>query len=159
MKNKVKIYVDLDGTVCDSSRRLKSIKAPKNKTHYSAEYLHWLDLVQKEHDMLNDKVIKSMRTLARKLGKFVYLTSRDEKYRAITVKWLTKHKFPKRKLIMRSSNDKTSYGYFKQKEIKKYQKKGDQVILVDDDPRGQLAGICAKNNWILLKVISGLNLP
>lgn len=159
MKNKVKIYLDLDGTVCDSSYRLKSIKVPKGKTHYSLEYLQWLNLVQKEHDMLNDKVIKSMRTLANKLGKFDYLTSRDEKYRTVTLKWLKRHKFPKRRLLMRPSTDKTSYGYFKAQHAKKYKKMGYQIIFIDDDPRGQLARICSKNNWILLKVVSGLNLP
>lgn len=156
---KVKCLIDIDGTIADSSARLSAIKTPKNHSRNTLSYLDWLNKVQKEHKMIQDKPLKNMHSLVSQLKDFVYLTSRDEKYRKVTETWLKLHKFPNRKLIMRPSGDMSSYGVFKEKEAKKYAKKGYQIVMVDDDPRGQLARICRKNSWILLKVISHMRLP
>lgn len=151
-KYKVKVFCDLDGCVADSSRRLNKFKSPSTHSRHNLAYLNWLNKAQKPGDMLRDEPVLPMRKLLARMDNFVYLTSRDEKYRTITQYWLDLFDFPKRKLIMRPSGDHSSYGKFKERVAKGFEAKGYDIIFIDDDPRSQLVRVCRKNNWLLMRV-------
>lgn len=157
---KLDIWFDIDGTTANPGSRYTKLRPPTGK--HSADrsdraYQQWLDKVQK--NLHKDKPVVALRTMMRMLH-FIqkwfggvevrFFTSREEKYRSATLKWLRKHNFPEIPLHMRRKGDKRGYGVLKEELIKKHSKKSN-VIVVDDDPKGDMLRVCSLNGWTLLK--------
>lgn len=158
------IVVDIDDTLADASgRRLHAGPPPpvKQKKAYTA----WLDALQPTTgpmSMLEDNVVPGMKDLVLALSALprsttVYITSREEKYRAITQDWLSQYGFPPHQLLMRPAGSWEKASDLKEKEIVEIAstKWDDRVIVIDDDPSGELEACCARRGWILLKARSG----
>lgn len=155
------VVMDIDGTIADATRRFKLAgkdPGPANRTAHD----EWVARVQNEEDLRNDPPVPGMNQLILALGcmglvDVVYLTGREDVYRQVTEQWLAEHKFPSHLLEMRPTGSYERNCDFKEKVIKrlKYIYKATEVIIVDDDQRGELEVTCANNGWVMLKAVSG----
>jgi FMN phosphatase YigB (HAD superfamily) len=155
---------DIDGTLADATRRFAKAGHEPSRGDKAA-YLRWLDEVQNKDALLEDAQVRGMRDLvqgASKMGQIVYVTSREEKYRGVTLLWLHRNGFPSPHLLyMRGADDWRSSGDLKEAIIKvlaiPYERGswGTGVIIVDDDPRGDVQEMAHRNGWTFLKATSG----
>lgn len=153
------IFCDIDNTVADiSERETKAGKCPSKKDKRA--YQLWLDNLQDPKDIIKDKPIKEVIWALQKWNKIknvriIYLTSRSNKLRRVTQRWLDKYKCPKAKVYMRSNNDYSSSAQYKgpvmQELIKKY--KGHQILILDDDGEGNCSKMYKRNGWCHWKVM------
>lgn len=91
------VIVDLDGTLCNSAHREHLARAGEWEQFHSLlmEDLPWPD-VQRLIEVINNDP---------NMYKVIGLTGRNERYRLMTIKWLTKHKVLLEELLMRPDND------------------------------------------------------
>lgn len=90
------IIVDLDGTLCDATRRLHYIKGVnKNWESFFSEM---------GDDNVNMPVFEIVERFSN-THQIVYCTGRDERYREVTDIWLNKYKAPGEWLYMRNHKD------------------------------------------------------
>jgi hypothetical protein len=148
--------IDLDNTVADGSRRFKKAgKEPsrKNKKEYDA----WVKAVQNAESLAEDKDVPGMGVLLGKLwgtySPVEYVTSREEKWKQITEKWLIRNHFPLYDVTYRPDGDYSETHELKERQITELSKGYEEVVVIDDDPSGKLAKVCKKRGWTLLKVI------
>lgn len=152
------VVLDIDGTLADITRRLnKAGKAPLKATKQA--FQSWLDKLQPETELLKDKPIKCMQDLVTSLSKtftIVYLTGRSEKYKDVTIQWLSKYNFPKGDLYMRPRNDFTATNIYKREQMYKIIKelKDTKVIVFDDDPEDICGPEYKKHGWTHLKAMA-----
>lgn len=154
------IFIDLDGTVCNAKKRFVAAGPEPERTNKEA-YLEWVSKVQSHESLLQDQPVPGMLELVAGLSRqhsIFYLTARNEEYRNTTLHWLQVHKFPTRELIMRSSDDWSSSGVFKGKAVagilNNYTSNlKQQVLVIDDDPLGDIAAMCAAEGYLFLKVV------
>jgi uncharacterized HAD superfamily protein len=151
--------IDIDGTIADASRRF--IEAGSEPSRDDKErYMAWVAAVQNERSLKEDKPIPGMSNLVAGLfaevsgtTKVIYLTSREEKWREITDQWLFDHMPYTQALIMRPDGNWDNTGVFKEKMIKlaMAQHGCTECVVIDDDPRGDVALACKRNGWTFLK--------
>lgn len=145
--------VDIDATIADASRRyLEAGPEPKrsNKDEYSA----WVNRVQNAESLKADPPLPGMRDLVTALAEHspvVYLTAREEQWREVTMDWLVKHEFPIVPLHMRQPNDWSSSGVFKAKLIDEWKDGYSSLVVIDDDPGGDIEAECRARGIMLLK--------
>lgn len=147
---------DIDAT-CADARWRNTIAGPEPDRNDRRKYLKWLKKVQSRKMLMKDKPVKGMKELVKAVqGNAIYLTSRSEAFRDVTDKWLRKQKFPKLKLYMRGKGDWKSSGKFKEALILSLVKNRKMnVIVFDDDPKGDIFQECQRNGWTMLKALSG----
>lgn len=129
-------FIDIDGTVLNPGDRFSKAIFPENGDRNLQAYRDALDIVQTEELFMQDKPIPGMQDYLRLFPKFVYLTSREDKHRHVTMKWLKMHGFPEAELYMREAGDHRSSAVFKKQQIKmimSYQSPFTNYILLDDD--------------------------
>jgi hypothetical protein len=109
--------------------------------------------------LLKDRSIPGMREMCLLLKDHaVYLTARNEVYRKVTQEWLKKNGYPPLKLYMRPRKNRLLAGAFKEQQILGILHSSKQflhVIILDDDQRGDIALAAKRNNWSMLKALSG----
>lgn len=173
MKNEKKLeapeyvcFVDLDGTLCDSYHRfLHAGPEPSRKDR--SDYMVWLSNVQNHESLLADDPVLPMLAMMHALQKqgwqIVFLTSREERWRDTTAKWLKDNAaLPKyAPLLMRPNGDWRSSGDLKGDVImdvmEKWRKEWpdeepeDYFMILDDDPRGDIAEVMKQLGVVHLK--------
>ena len=159
--NKTLFILDLDGTIADATRRLAIAGLEPSRTNAKV-YQAWVDAVQDYDSLSKDPLVKGMHSLCWALASaanhpVLYLTAREEKWREVTASWLTKNSLPGFELIMRPDGNLSNTGELKEKFIKiaMFQHGAREVVVIDDDPRGELADVCKQNGWTFLKALSG----
>ena len=149
---------DLDGTCADMKWRHVLAGKEPNKKNWK-KFKKWLRKVQSKKMLLKDRPVPGMRDMAILLKKHaIYLTARNESYRDVTKKWLKRNGFPNLPLHMRKSSDRSAAGVLKEKvilDILHKSKKFVHVVLIDDDPKGDIYMACRKNGWTFIKAKSG----
>lgn len=152
-------FIDLDGTVTNAKRRFEA--AGKEPARHDKEaYLTWLAKVQNAESLAADEVVNGMQSLLWALkgyGTEVYfLTSREEQWREVTEKWLKRNDFNGIKLYMRPNDNWQDSGTLKEGMIDMLtQQYPGKVLVIDDDPTGDLQKVCQKRGWTLLKAVVG----
>ncbi len=118
------VVVDLDGVLADTRHRL-----------------HWLDIRPKQWSRffaaaVDDPVLPEGRAaveLAAQAHQIVYLTGRPANYRDETSSWLTQHALPAGELLMRTARDHRPAPQMKLDELRRLQRRGEIVMVIDDD--------------------------
>lgn len=159
---KTLVVLDIDGTIADATERFEAA-GPEPERSNKEEYLSWLDRIQDHGRLAADRKVPGMVDLAAAIGsspctKLIYLTSREEKYRTTTHKWLVHHRFPNATLYMRPTDDWRSGAQLKEDFINIVLSNEDvwmSVVVIDDDQNGEIEKICKKNSWTFLKARSG----
>lgn len=156
---KLLVVLDLDATCTEISWRIFLGGKEPSKSNPKL-YSKWLKKVQSEKYILQDPAVPGMRELAHLLKKHaVYVTSRQEKFRKATLKWLKKNKFPKLDLYMRKDDNYSDCGTYKAGIVldllKKKKYSGNSVIVIDDDIKGEIESVSKLNKWTFLKAKSG----
>lgn len=153
---KLLICYDIDGTLADAGWRMK-IAGPEPDRNDKVKYNRWLKKVQNKKMLMKDKPVPGMREQV-EMSKThsIYLTSRSEDFRAVTIKWLKKHKFADIPLHMRKKGDWNSSGKYKAAIILNITKTDEYDVMVfDDDPKGDIFAECQNYGWTFLKALSG----
>lgn len=117
--------LDVDGVLADVRHRLHHVeRSPKN---WDAFFAAMAD------DEPLEKGISTARDLAATGHRIVYLTGRNESYRAVTQAWLTHHGLPEGRLVMRGNADRRPARQFKPAALRRLAEGGTIVTVVDDD--------------------------
>lgn len=160
-KGRTLVIFDIDATLADATKRFADAGAEPPRENES-EYTEWLGRLQNVTSLSEDSAVGGMSNLVRSIwaggGALAYVTSRAEQYREVTLSWLVDNGFPLAgPLFMRQEGNWGSVRSVKEPWIQ-YQQRVMQVssvIVVDDDPNGDVALMCQENNWTLLKAVSG----
>ncbi len=154
---KVLFAYDIDGTLADVAwRHFLAGKEPSRKNW--TKYQKWLKRVQNKKMLLKDKPIPGMKELVLLTQQnSIYITARKEYYRKVTRKWLKKNGFPELPLYMRPNKSKMSAGSLKEKILLNILKKEGykDILIFDDDVKGDIAFVAKKRGWTFLKALSG----
>lgn len=157
----VLFVIDIDGTIADAGRRFAEA-GPEPSRDNKLVYDAWVRAVQSPESLSSDKPVPGMLALCRALGYYpfdhvVYLTSREERWRLVTEEWLTTHKFPRLALIMRGNGNYLEGGEFKESTIDTLMqtKNASDIVVIDDDGRGDIEDMCKRRGWTFLKARSG----
>lgn len=150
--------LDLDNTIADASRRFAKAGKEPNRDDRDA-YITWLENVQSAQSLRKDDQIPGMCDLAWALykgGDMVYVTSRERKYRGVTQEWLRLEGFPTVPVYMRPDGSWEEAHDLKESIITNIIKDLgdgviDNVVVLDDDPSGELAKVCKRKGWTMLK--------
>lgn len=153
--------VDIDGTVAHAGRRFLEA-GPEPVRDNKDVYDSWVRRVQSKESLSSDTPVPGMCSLVRALHSYpfvrtYYLTSREEQWREITVKWLRTNGFPVIPLLMRANGNYVEGAEFKETTIDTLvQETGaTEVVMIDDDGRGDLEAMCKRRGWTFLKCRSG----
>lgn len=159
------IFVDIDATISHVGDRFTAHPPPVEKNRHNPVYQQWLIDVQAPELLAKDTPVPGMQQFVEAFPNAIYLTSRSEIHKEDTLKWLRIHHFPPRGLTMRVEGDLRHYYDFKEDAINYMLKqRADQdnsdinaynVIIVDDDPKGELEKLCIRNGWVHLRATSG----
>jgi uncharacterized HAD superfamily protein len=158
--NKTLFCMDIDGTIAHAGRRFAEAGEEPNRDQKDV-YEAWLSRIQSHETMLQDAPVVGMQSLLWSLynspNELIYLTAREEKYRYTTCQWLNNHSFPNGSLYMRGEGDHRDGVELKEALIKmtKNLYHCDAVVVVDDDGKGDIEAMCARNGYTFLKARSG----
>lgn len=148
------VIVDIDGTVADVTRRLK--KAPPHPG--IADRPAFTAWIKEFHaDLIGDDPIAEVCALLKSIKDchIIYLTSRSEEYRAVTLEWLEKHDMPDAPLYMRANGDWSETHHHKKKILETLVKVYDRGgIAIDDDYEEKTSDIYRELGFIHLKVMT-----
>lgn len=150
------LFIDVDGTVADSYRRFL-YAGPEPSRDDRALYMEWLGKVQDRDSLMMDEPVPMVVAMVEDLVSCgwepVFLTSREEHWRDVTENWLMDHfntDVPIN-LVMRPNGDWRSSGEFKGAVVAKYVKAFSAAIMIDDDPRGDIAEVMRHLGVVHLK--------
>jgi hypothetical protein len=152
------VVMDIDGTISDATDRFR-LAGPDPGLHNMEAYLSWVEAVNDK--MHHDTPVSGMAELLRALwytqSHCVYLTNREEKHREVTENWLTRHGFPRFKVMMRQDGSYSEAIEYKGTVIRNLCEVfgSTSVVIVDDDESGKMEGLCKKMGWTFLKARSG----
>ena len=93
------IWCDLDGTLCDTSKRQHHVQKPEGVRKDWKSFFAGIP---------DDEVIQPVMDTVRKFAdthKIVYCSGRPDNYKKETLEWLSKHNAPVGELYMRPRND------------------------------------------------------
>jgi hypothetical protein len=154
-------FVDLDMTLIDSRARYELAGKEPNRSKSQEAYSKWLHTVQSEESLAQDKlflpVTYAIRAIAAEGHQVVFLTAREESWRPVTEKVLTKSGFGHYPLVMRPDGDTQKSGAYKTGVLKSFLEKfpNEWAIMVDDDPDGLLEKKQKQVGFTLLKTFIG----
>lgn len=149
--------VDIDGTLADASRRFAQA-GPEPSRSCKDSYLRWIDSVQDAKSLSEDKPVPGMLPLVwglAEVGNLLYLTSREQRWLDVTSSWLACHGFPQARIAMRAPNDWRDAGELKRSHISIYRKENQPVVILDDDPTGEIEAMAKAQGYTFLKARSG----
>ena len=124
------LLVDVDGTIAHGARRIKFIRDPANR--------NWDEFFEQTiNDKPRTRLIRMVDTL-RKSGMYtvVFLCGRPERYRALTLEWLSKNGLegvPSDRLIMRFESDCGSDMFWKKRMVRMLQIAGAKRMVALED--------------------------
>jgi predicted secreted acid phosphatase len=117
--------LDVDGVLADVRHRLNHVeKRPKDWDAFFAAM---------DGDAPLPEGVDLARRLADEGHAIVYLTGRNESYRAVTTSWLERHGLPEGVLVMRREDDRRQARLFKPQALQRIARAGEVVTVVDDD--------------------------
>lgn len=121
------IYFDIDNTIANLKHRLHFLDDKNYDKFYAAEN------IEEDGDMEFGRYL--LESLCRGNWDDVYfVTGRPEGTRPATRRWLIRHGYPDRHLLMRPDNDWRPAAQVKV-DLIKMADVGEKAIFVDDDPR------------------------
>lgn len=121
------IYCDIDNTIANLQHRLHFLDDKNYDKFYAAEN------IEEDGDMEFGRYL--LESLSRGNWDDVYfVTGRPERTRPATRRWLIRHGYPDRHLLMRQDNDWRPAAQVKV-DLIKMTDVGEKGIFVDDDPR------------------------
>jgi len=152
-------FIDLDGTTTNATERFAAA-GPEPMRHDKDRYLTWLHKVQNAESLMADEAVKGMQSLLWALSGYgtevFFITSREERWREVTEKWLKKHNLSNIRLYMRPNDNWLDSGTLKAGIIDTIvQSYPGNVLIIDDDPTGDLQKVCKERGWTLLKAVVG----
>lgn len=131
---------DIDGVLADVRHRLRFVeRTPKDWESFFAAMdddgplAHGIDLA---------------RARAAAGERIVYLTGRNESYRAITLAWLRRHDLPEGLLVMRRVSDRRPARQFKPQALRDIARDGRIVTVIDDDDA--VVAVLRRDGWPVL---------
>lgn len=159
---KTLVIIDIDGTIADAARRFKEA-GPEPSRDDKVVYDAWINKVQNTESLLEDNPVPGMVSLTTALAQncdqypLVYLTAREERWRKVTEAWLLLNQFPFNRVVMRGNTDYREGVHYKEEMIEyaRMLYNADAVIVIDDDPRDNMAAMCKRNGWTFLLAMSG----
>ncbi len=129
--------LDVDGVLADVRHRLHHVeRSPKN---WDAFFAAMVD------DAPLEQGISTARDLAAAGHRIVYLTGRNESYRAVTQAWLTLHGLPEGRLVMRGNADRRPARQFKPAALRRLAEGSTIVTVVDDDDA--VVDVLRRDGW------------
>jgi hypothetical protein len=147
--------IDIDGTCADGAERFAKAGPEPDRTN-KEQYTKWVDKVN--FGMENDKAVPGMVQLITAMienGHIVFATSREERHRKVTEKWLKQEGFPVGKLVMRPNDCWSNTADLKEIIIAANRDPWEAVIVIDDDEHGTIEAMCKRNGYTFLKARSG----
>lgn len=150
------VLVDIDLTIADARERLEKAGLMPHRDE-KAHFQRWLDTLQSDENLLQDKVIYPVKHVIEALNDFctiVYLTGRSEMYREATQKWLDKNSMPFGPLHMRGKDDWRSARDYKQSVVEELKRlyEIDGGVAIDDDSEGDCGSMYQEQGFVHLKV-------
>ena len=131
---------DVDGVLADVRHRLHHVeKRPKDWDSFFA--------AMDDDAALTDGVELAHRHAADGLD-IVYLTGRNEGYRALTLAWLARHGLPEGRLVMRREDDRRPARLFKPQALARIARDAEVVTVVDDD--AAVVEVLRREGWPVL---------
>lgn len=136
------IICDIDGTLSDCSHRRHWVEGPGKKNFekfYSecfADPVHW--------DIAN--------LIIGQVNPVIYCSGRPEKWRKVTLDWLTHHGMPKGELLMRKDGDNRE-DYIIKEELTAFLTPADVWFILDD--RDQVVRMWRGRGFRCLQVADG----
>jgi predicted secreted acid phosphatase len=151
--------VDIDGTIVDASARFAAAGKEPSRSN-KAKYTEWLLRVQNAESLASDKPVPGMLELLWGLAnnphaRVVYLTAREEQWREVTTEWLARQGFPMMPIVMRQQDDWRSSGEYKAAAIDEWANHYKSIVVIDDDPNGDIERECAARRVSFLKSRTG----
>jgi len=131
------VVFDIDGVLADVRHRLRFVeRKPKDWDAFFAA-------------MDGDGPLETGIALAQERAseghRIVYLTGRNEDYRALTRDWLARHGLPDGRLVMRRSDDRRPARVFKPAALRRIAQDARVVAVVDDDDA--VVAVLARDGW------------
>lgn len=150
--------LDIDATLASAARRIEAAGPEPSRTDKEA-YESWVAAIQNEKSLLEDEAVPGMEELAKAMaafGRIVYVTSREEKWRLVTERWLfSLHGFPKAQVIMRPNGNWADSAEFKDVVIGAHKRPNENVLMIDDDEHHTIEAMCKRQGYTFLKARSG----
>jgi phosphoglycolate phosphatase-like HAD superfamily hydrolase len=119
------VVFDVDGVLADVRHRLHHVeRRPKDWDAFFAS--------MDDDGPLPDGIAMA-QARAREGHRIVYLTGRNENYRALTRAWMARHDLPEGQLVMRRNDDRRPARVFKPAALRHIATQGRVLAVVDDD--------------------------
>ncbi len=119
------VVFDVDGVIADVRHRLRHVeRKPK-------DWDAFFDAM--DDDAPLEDGIALVREQLRAGHRVVYLTGRNESYRALTLDWMARHDVPEGRLVMRPDHDRRPARQFKPQALQRLSERARIVAVVDDD--------------------------
>lgn len=119
------VVLDVDGVLADVRHRLHHVeRRPKDWDAFFAAM---------DADGLLPEGLDAAAAAVAAGRRVVYLTGRNESYRATTLDWLRRHGFPDGRLVMRRDDDRRPARVFKPAALSRLSREVRVVEVVDDD--------------------------
>jgi len=131
------VVFDVDGVLADVRHRLRHVeRTPK-------DWAAFFDAMDADGPL--EDGIELARRHAADGHRIVYLTGRNEDYRAITSNWLARHGLPDGRLVMRRADDRRPARLFKPAALRRIAADGPVVSVVDDDDA--VVAVLRRDGW------------
>jgi hypothetical protein len=131
---------DIDGVIADVRHRLRFVeRAPKDWDSFFG--------CMDEDGPLEDGIALA-RTQAEAGHRLVYLTGRNESYRALTLDWMQRYDVPEGRLVMRPNHDRRPARQFKPQALQRLAERSRIVAVVDDD--AAVIEVLRRDGWPVL---------
>jgi phosphoglycolate phosphatase-like HAD superfamily hydrolase len=119
------VVFDIDGVLADVRHRLRHVeRRPKDWDAFFAS--------MDDDGPLPDGITMALAHEAEG-HRIVYLTGRNEDYRALTRDWLARHGLPEGRLVMRRTDDRRPARVFKPAAVRSIATQGRVLAVIDDD--------------------------
>ncbi|EQC48887.1 polynucleotide kinase domain protein [Bacteriovorax sp. BSW11_IV] len=140
------IIVDLDGTLCDCEHRVHHVNGEGKK--------NWKEFNElMGEDKLNKWCLDLIHAMAGTGHKILFVTGREDQYRAKTKEWLARHYVPYDELHMRSTGDFREDSDIKKDIFQQDLSKRYEVTFVVDDRKSvvtmwrEIGLVCLQCDW------------
>lgn len=131
------VVFDIDGVIADVRHRLRFVeRTPKDWDSFFAAM---------DDDGPLENGVSMARDHAADGHRIVYLTGRNEDYRALTVAWLSRHGLPEGRLVMRRADDRRPARLFKPAALRRIAAEGRVLVVVDDDEA--VVAVLRRDGW------------
>jgi hypothetical protein len=150
---------DIDNCLSDGRRRSLRAGPEPDRNLEPARYEAWKNIINTGIE--DDEPVPGMCELVACLDDVghtvVYMTARGESLRQATRDWLRRHAFRDLRLVMRPEHDDSKSASYKAREIEALRTSPlEDVMVWDDDERGELEAVCRLKGWVMHKATACL---